>query len=810
MSDFFDFNADCFDKPSPPALIKTPAVADDSVPAVPEPVFQCPPPEARPGPVGDLFLHIKIVDPPTPAGGPGITPQNRVAWRHAWVGVEARANGSWTETGEAGSPADDSGAVALDGCRVRANGEVYLARRVTGSKRVVFNHRRSPSRIRLTSFIAESGNYTWEGVSQNADGDWTPTGEIGDVDDPAIEAGDREVDDDPDATYAAQRDLDGNLIFDAATGSRSGGGGEPSGGTGGRVFWCKTPSEGVAAAEGDFPGVTATQFVADVFAGENAGMSLVTADATVRWWLSYGVGGGRVLPLSRGADGNNVYDAITNPCPCGTRLDVYVYGECEDNILPAPGATVDVRSPIEDESVAITTTNAQGHAIFSELPPNVYTVIAYRDGCDTNSAQGVSTFSGGASAEIKLTCSGQFGRICATLIQDMPDAFLHVDDRPPVPLTRFRKACVNDLPPGDYQVSFTGLIEMNGDAVDDIPQTIHVDCAEVSVTPRLVGIAKFFVKGCGGLPIPDAEFNISGPSGSMYGVTGDDGVVTFSLTEYGDYAYSATPPNADRFSSEDTSGIINFAEPVYSPQTGLHYPNGRVFNKVIALKPAEGYTCCATFPRGYLPEGVVSLWPMKKQVMVSTAVGSTVVEISGCFILAHINFELDKCEGEPEIETPPGWYCFNSSGGTNSPAKVGPPAWVSKPSCLTFALALGGVASPAGTLNAMQLGDGRPGPARWYRADLPQLGGYCNCDLPYFDFQGVDKVFRLPAECVSNEPYTAPVACTVNSEIPYSVTLHFGDTGNGEWERVRKCSESENPLPTGNKVSVDVTVSEAP
>lgn len=816
MSDFFNFDPDCFDKPSPPALKKVPAIADDAIPDAPDPVFQCPPPEARPGPLGDVFLHIRIVDPPATGGGlvhdDPDNPPRRVPWRHAWEGVEKAADGAWIPTGESGSPSDDpaadASAVSLDDCRVIPGGVVYLARRVVGSRRVVFAPRRVPFHIRLTEALGDA-KYAWEAVERDADGTWVATGEAGGAEDPAVEANGREADADSDDAVPAQRNLDGAVVFAAPPGDSEwpggpggpGGPGEPGGGAPGRIHWCQTPEEGVPPAGGsDLPGTTASMFLAAVYRGNGSALEKVADAATIRWWYHYAVGPNRTLALAPGE--GDAYDVIDGPCPCGTRVTVHLYGECQDDVTPVSGATVNLRSADGTTSVAVAETDSQGNAHFADLPAAQYSVTAYKADCSTASIPTVSTLGGDAFAAAKLECVGHFGRICAQPASNPGTMTMRVGDHPPVPLQQHVKTCVGPLEPGDYLVTFENAVNSMGVPIITIPQTVAVGCVDVLATPVPAGVAKFQVWGCA--PIPGAEIAITDPNNDVHTtVTDDEGRAEYVATVHGHHDYEVTVPHAERFvelpNADKLVGGFNF-----EPPDGL-FSGTNSWSFGIFLKSAEGYRCCGVLPPGVPP----SPFPMRTRVLVSTAVGSTEVDLDVCRVMAHIPHVLEKCM-EDDVETV---SCLTDSGGVGSVSKR-PPEWVSKSSCLSIYAALG-TTLPDGKIAAHQAGDGRATPY-WYRTDNPDpsKSPVCGCNLIDYQIPGLDRAYRAPASCVDfSNPANrggSPTSFTLNSVFPYSVTLHFDDPGNGAWEVTRKCREDVGYRPTGNMISTDVTISEAP
>lgn len=309
MSDLLLDLPDCPDAAglvSPAALSLLPVLTDCQIPEAPDPVFACPPPPLPVPPLADSsVLHIQIT--------------SQTDGRHAWQAVESDGIGGWVPTGRAGSDAASSGTEAYEqtGARTNPGGRTYIARRIPGSRKLVFADPRTPFYIQITGTTSP---YDWIGYEKNSAGTWAATGESGTATggDGAYEINEVVVDTVETAgkIWKAQRSQGGKVVFDSGTSSS--GDGEGGGGGGGgsgtaAPYWCRIPSGGVAAATGTWPtGLAPSHFVADVFKSSGASLVLATTAATVYWrYLSAAVEGKIVPCIPNGPD---AYDAILDSC----------------------------------------------------------------------------------------------------------------------------------------------------------------------------------------------------------------------------------------------------------------------------------------------------------------------------------------------------------------------------------------------------------------------------------------------------------------------------------------------------------------
>lgn len=280
---------------SPPALPPGPILADCSVPAAPPPVYSCPPPTIPTPPTGgSVLFHVRI--------------SSRDGDVHSWEAVESDGAGGWTAEGRTGSEADGAEAYEQSGASTRPGPAVYLARRVPGTRKLVFENPRTPFPVKLSG---TGPAYDWAAVKRDGAGAWVAVGGPGNSGTAADGDGARLVDDgaaDPDAAYTAQRNKAGDLDVYAAVGS--GGGGPGPGGTA-TSLWCVSPASGVPPATGALAAREPTTFVADVYASAGAATTLFRAGATVAWWQPDACGAGKLLAVRPAGTG---FDALTESC----------------------------------------------------------------------------------------------------------------------------------------------------------------------------------------------------------------------------------------------------------------------------------------------------------------------------------------------------------------------------------------------------------------------------------------------------------------------------------------------------------------
>lgn len=138
--------------------------------------------------------------------------------------------------------------------------------------------------------VTGEGN-AWEAVESDGEGGWRPDGREGDG---AWEMNGGEMP--PGSVFLARKTPGtGELVF-----------------SGGDGFWCRSPDAGVPAATGPLSAREPQEFTADVYAASGGEMSLVAAEADVRWWFPDPCGGGKLLVLRSSPGGG--YEAVAESC----------------------------------------------------------------------------------------------------------------------------------------------------------------------------------------------------------------------------------------------------------------------------------------------------------------------------------------------------------------------------------------------------------------------------------------------------------------------------------------------------------------